>query len=88
MNKCVYCIIFSNKSLLKNPCDNGSLSHIISWLGFLLENFAKNFNHKIEGKKKRKKKKNPAIQWIVLNLRPGFVTWIWGPGTCIFVPES
>jgi hypothetical protein len=54
-----------------------------------LENFAKNFNHKIEGKKKEKRKeKNPAIQWIVLNLRPGFVTWIWRPGTCIFVPES
>jgi hypothetical protein len=42
---------------LKNPCDNGSLSHIIIWLGFLLENFAKNFNQKIEGEKKKKKEK-------------------------------
>jgi hypothetical protein len=44
---------------------------------------------KLRGKRKnKKKKKNPAIQWFLLNLRPGFVTWIWGPGTCNFVPES
>jgi hypothetical protein len=46
---------------LKNPCDNGSLSHIRIWLGFLLENFAKNFNQKIEGKKKEKRKKKKTL---------------------------
>ncbi len=54
---------------MKNPCDNGPLSHIIIWLGFLLENFAKNFNQKIEGEKKRKKPCLPAD-------RPPFETWI------------
>jgi hypothetical protein len=68
----VYCIILSNKSLLKNPCDNGPLSHIKSWLGFLSENFAKNFNQKIEGKKKRKKRKKPCHPVY----RPQFETWI------------
>jgi len=53
-----------------------------------LENFAKNFNQKIEGGEKKKKEKNPAFQGIVLNLRPGFVTWVLGSGTCIFVQEN
>ncbi len=69
----MYCIILSSKSLLKNPCDDGSLSHIISWLGFLLENFAKNFNHKIEGEKKKEKEEKKPCHPVV---PPQFETWI------------